>query len=682
MSLPSPVAPAASLQQREWPGSLRLAMAGGTPGPSPRSNNEGQAATEEATPQGDARRDSDPKAAAAAENQSRGSRTSGRKVMEQSPEVSSRGSRKAVAATTATAGSKQMKAVSSDPALDELVPRERSMEDIRRDVHYSLKELEAHHTVLRDYLCTWVNKLETIVLDVVGNASPPCGPVSTSEGSAVCKEVNDDGGEPSEVLPHQPSPASAQSSWVASFLEDEPTADPMRGDSFNPRMVFAATVTAPQSEDQNLLSSYNWISTTWAKWVATVAGYRINLPKAGKRDFLARFVSTFTFEMGCMFLIVLNSALTWWNTDAIMEDVGQWSDDLSDAVEWTFCALYTIELLLRIHTYRVNFILGPDWKWNLFDAFIVFTSIQDRVLEVNSQAGMSFSVLRAMRLLRMLRLLRIIHFLVMFRELRIILQSLMGSMKLILWCTLLTIFILFQMASIFMQAVAENTAAGTTWTPQTQDGIDKYWHSVGRAMLSLYMSSTGGVDWEEIAAPLFELGFIYYSIFVLYTGIFSFVFMNIFTSMIVDAVMQISKDDQERVMHLELQRKDKHISLLQEWFNEIDADKSGEVSFQEFCQHIQDREVVAFAAGIGLDVLDAKRFFNILSEYGRRKLDLETFVVGCIRCQGQAQRVDVMDVLFSLHRVSLHIQSLTRYVEKEIKTARKTNAGRLQFHRA
>merc|ERR1712217_592270 len=60
----------------------------------------------------------------------------------------------------------------------------------------------------------------------------------------------------------------------------------------------------------------------------------------------------------------------------------------------------------------------------------------------------------------------------------------------------------------------------------------------------------------------------------------------------------------------------------------------------------------AFAKSLEIDITDAKQFFLILSGNGRRTVDIETFVVGCIKLKGTAKSMDLMDLMYSHKRAA------------------------------
>jgi len=125
-----------------------------------------------------------------------------------------------------------------------------------------------------------------------------------------------------------------------------------------------------------------------------------------------------------------------------------------------------------------------------------------------SISNMSF--LRVMRLMKMLKLLRMIRMLRTFRELRLIINSILASMKSTFWAILLVCTISFMFAIAFLQGATNYLKAeGDSIDKKVLAEINEYWSSVGRSMLTLYFAATGGMDWAPLADSLWHMGWVF-----------------------------------------------------------------------------------------------------------------------------------------------------------------------------
>merc|ERR1712176_1280969 len=73
----------------------------------------------------------------------------------------------------------------------------------------------------------------------------------------------------------------------------------------------------------------------------------------------------------------------------------------------------------------------------------------------------------------------------------------------------------------------------------------------------------------------------------------------------------------------------------------------GSITYSQFAMHANDPEVPAFAEALDIELLNLKEFFSLLSERDKRPVNLEIFVIGCIKLKGLAKSMDLMDLIYS-----------------------------------
>jgi len=121
--------------------------------------------------------------------------------------------------------------------------------------------------------------------------------------------------------------------------------------------------------------------------------------------------------------------------------------------------------------------------------------------------------------MKMLKLLRMVRLMRMFKELRLIVSSIKGSVKSMLWAILLILIITYAVGICFLEA-------GTTYLQDNDaseaevDAIQHHWGQLSTAMLSLYTASTNGQSWVGMANALWPTGIVYYALFLLYSFLF------------------------------------------------------------------------------------------------------------------------------------------------------------------
>eukprot|EP00927_Polykrikos_kofoidii_P052326 TRINITY_DN4610_c0_g1_i1.p1 TRINITY_DN4610_c0_g1~~TRINITY_DN4610_c0_g1_i1.p1 ORF type:complete len:683 (-),score=121.96 TRINITY_DN4610_c0_g1_i1:20-1960(-) len=314
-----------------------------------------------------------------------------------------------------------------------------------------------------------------------------------------------------------------------------------------------------------------------------------------------------------------------------------------------FTIVYMVELLLRVVGLRHLFLFGADWQWNVFDSFLVLSAI----LELFAFAGFydkTSSILKTLRLLKIVRLLRVIRYARMFRELRLMLISIIGSLRSLFWAIVVILGSSFVLGVIFLQGlthfIRNNEYDKANEDDQMEiNAIERRWGSVRASVVTLYASCTGGVSWMDLVEELEDKNVWLYWLFLLYVAFFMFVIANTLTSLLLEATIQNANKDQQEVLVNAMAKKHQYIKQIQGLFKHLDSDKSSQVSMEEVRRHLEDPMMIAFMSNLGIDSSDVSDFFAILtSEGGHTGVDIDTFVSGCMKLRGQARSVDLVSL--------------------------------------
>lgn len=392
---------------------------------------------------------------------------------------------------------------------------------------------------------------------------------------------------------------------------------------------------------------------------------------------LRRFVTGTSFETVCASVILCNAVFIAVQSDWARNNLDEEYHGTFEKADFVFCLIYTVELCLRIIVWRSYYFCSPDWRWNLFDLFLVALAINEQLssyigYSISSHVdGQDMTFLRLLRLLKMLRLLRVVRLMHMFRELRLILNSIMTSMKAMLWSVALIFVVTFMFGMFFLQGVTNYLKQAEDVSAIERQTLDEHWGSVYRSLLSMYMASMAGEDWKWIAQPLEKVGWVFYAAFLAYTGFYACVVTNTFTSLFVEATIAHADTDQRQLIQHELDNKDQYIKMLTEWYDFLTVDNSGAITLEQFEEHLHAPEIVAFAARMEIDVLEVRQFFSVISSHGRRPVDLDTFVVGCIKLKGMAKSMDLMDLIYSHKRAVYEQVQFMKFTEREFHTLKK-----------
>merc|ERR1719434_417219 len=120
--------------------------------------------------------------------------------------------------------------------------------------------------------------------------------------------------------------------------------------------------------------------------------------------------------------------------------------------------------------------------------------------------------------------------------------------------------------------------------------------------------------------------------------------LNIVTGIFVNDAVEVSQMDRDIVMRFERDKRKQYMHCLRDFFNELDENGNGVLTYDEFKSHL-----IANGPGIfsylGLEVWDAVNLFEALDLDGSRQLDIKEFMDGCMKLRGQAKTFDMVTLM-------------------------------------
>eukprot|EP00929_Paragymnodinium_shiwhaense_P099728 TRINITY_DN6152_c0_g3_i1.p1 TRINITY_DN6152_c0_g3~~TRINITY_DN6152_c0_g3_i1.p1 ORF type:complete len:783 (-),score=202.04 TRINITY_DN6152_c0_g3_i1:302-2650(-) len=308
------------------------------------------------------------------------------------------------------------------------------------------------------------------------------------------------------------------------------------------------------------------------------------------------------------------------------------TDDTPDVymyLEIVFCVVFSTELAAKAYHHKWDLYRVPTWRWNIFDTSMVCCQFIDIFLET-AQIGF-VRLLRVFRLLRILRLVRLLHF---FDDMNVVAEAIFASLKFLFGTCLLLFGLMYIFGIFFCQLV---TAYRIDKGSAVEDpNLVHWWGSLTRCMLSLYEAILGGVDWDTIISPLFEVSSAVGFTFLLYIAFAVLAMMNVITGIFVDSAIrqaQHMKDD-EFTDHL----RKIYSSMLSE-------DDAHRVSRRVFMQSMCQPSVQEYISGLGVEFCDTATLFNLLDENNCGYVSMDALVKGMVRLRAGAKFLDVMALL-------------------------------------
>eukprot|EP00435_Cladocopium_sp_Y103_P011969 s2829_g3.t1 len=195
-----------------------------------------------------------------------------------------------------------------------------------------------------------------------------------------------------------------------------------------------------------------------------------------------------------------------------------------------YAAVFSIEAGMRL------FSQGPigyvwqhsDWAWNWLDMFVVISSWMELLVDLfsnNSTVGGTNTNLRVFRLLRVGRLVRVVR---VVRVVKTLVQSLVGTLKALVWSMVLLAMIIYIFAILFTDTVLgylnEKPAA-------FDERLDLFFGSLISSVATLFRSISNGMNWGDGADALATIdgGMFWVMILYFYIAFCSFAVLNVMT---------------------------------------------------------------------------------------------------------------------------------------------------------
>ncbi|CAE7865029.1 SCN2A [Symbiodinium microadriaticum] len=419
-----------------------------------------------------------------------------------------------------------------------------------------------------------------------------------------------------------------------------------------------------------------WCSGQLARTVLWLTSFLENccsLEEPERRGRLARFVNSTVFSISAASVILLNAAFILYTTDLEMRNIDQPLNTDSNIylIELVLASFYVVELLLKLMVHKIYFFWNAEMAWNWFDFFLVVFSIIENLLVYDllpvaaaaasndgaeaadgSSSSVNLGFLRLIRLCKIVKILRVFRTLKFFSELRLMLDCVLGSLINAMWCVIMLVFVMYVFGLLLQQGIVQYLMEQrTTMSPEAEEYVFTYFRSVFRTVVTLFQSSTSGVDWNEPYKALEFTGDVMPAAFLVYIAFVFISVWNIVTSTFVEKALKLAQPDVDMLI-LEQQLQDfEDCKMLARLFKSMrPTDDDERIGMEEFRQLVETFEFRSYLQTRGIDIKNAETFFKMLVELqGEPMIDATTFANACVRMKGAATSIDLQTVMFTTH---------------------------------
>jgi hypothetical protein len=329
-----------------------------------------------------------------------------------------------------------------------------------------------------------------------------------------------------------------------------------------------------------------------------------------------------------------------------------------------YAALFTLELLLRWRAAGTRrFFESQELWWNILDIFVVITGNVEASMDIAEAATgarhfgilQSITALRTLRILRVVRIVRVIRVMVFFRELRIMVYSIIGSMKNLMWIMVVLGVTFYLFGITFASGVTFELTKPEDWKGADNQSLLDSFGTVDKGILTLFMSMSGGNDWVVYYDALGRLPIYYRGIYIFFIVFSFFALTNIVTAVFVESAMQSNLRDHDIIAHEELEAKRTYLESMQELFIDMDQDQTGTLELEEFEKRLGDERVIAYFEALKLDVSDARMVFTLLDTDSSGSVTVDEFIVGIYKLHGESRALDIKIMEFEVGQIACQL---------------------------
>lgn len=312
-----------------------------------------------------------------------------------------------------------------------------------------------------------------------------------------------------------------------------------------------------------------------------------------------------------------------------------------------FAGVFTLEVSSRIAVYDLQFFIGRDAGWNLLDLGVtIFAWIDVSQVIVDMGGTGVFPPLRLLRVARFIRSLRLIRSMRFFTELRLVLLSLMNSVKPLLWSMLTLVGVQFVFANLFLQIVAGYLLHNV---PDPNMQVENHWSilmcdwfsSFMRTMITLLAIVSGGDDWDPLYRAFLQASKFGASVYVLYIIIVIFGMLNVIAAVFVEGALSKAKADQYLVLREGQDHRKEMAHELIRVFNQIDFDNSGQISLDEWQSFLRTDYGEQFLLLFDIDLPHALEMFEVLDHTGDGLIAIEEFGMTFMQVSASPNKLDL-----------------------------------------
>lgn len=356
------------------------------------------------------------------------------------------------------------------------------------------------------------------------------------------------------------------------------------------------------------------------------------------------------FKCAISFTIVANVA----QLGASVEIQDDTWDTVWSITDHIFTCVFLVEMVLKVAILQAAYF---ESRWNLVDFALVWLGVADCWILPFMLSTSSTTDLDTLKLFRLLRLGRIIKLMRMRRELHVLLDGMLDSVRSMIWVGVLLAVIIYTFAIFCIIVLGDSLEEPT--------GLN-YFGDIPHAMLSLFNMALL-TDWSNIIWPVYETYPAVTLVLILFVVVTSLGVLNVIIGLILErtnaAAEKMSIEDRELERRMQLDA----VGELTRMMCELDANHDGWLSFDEMGSAIDNEKFTDMMKQINLPLgFSLRDLYLMLDTDMNSKVTRKEFVDGMYRIVhcNEFQRTCLSHL--SIAQVKRQIQQVQKEMKNDV----------------
>eukprot|EP00746_Dinoflagellata_sp_MGD_P149747 gnl/MRDRNA2_/MRDRNA2_81738_c0_seq1.p1 gnl/MRDRNA2_/MRDRNA2_81738_c0~~gnl/MRDRNA2_/MRDRNA2_81738_c0_seq1.p1 ORF type:complete len:534 (+),score=100.96 gnl/MRDRNA2_/MRDRNA2_81738_c0_seq1:120-1604(+) len=322
-------------------------------------------------------------------------------------------------------------------------------------------------------------------------------------------------------------------------------------------------------------------------------------------------------------------------------------------LEHLFTAIFFLELMCHWCVVGPRGYFADHMNW--LDFSLVLISVVDVWIITPIGIDADLRMMSLFRMLRLIRLARLLRLLRMFKELTLLVNGFVASVRTLFWA-LVFLSIMVYIFSIFAR---QTIGAGEyVFNDDVTLGDDKrLFGSVDKTMLTLFVCLTEGCGMDVIHPTVLESPalIIFWATFVFFT---TYGLLNLIVGCFCENAMKLANENEKEILENRDQQRMHILRHMKDAFNSMDKDHTGSISKKEFNKGIMGNRIVMNAlVQLGLDT--EQNLFEVLDSDNQGVITFEQFFDGASLIMKGQETAKAKDIVCT--------QLTTKTIQRKVK---------------